>query len=169
MTEEPLWGSKWEQDKKCHWQLQEGRQGCTTDSGLDKQPHHSSHTRSKLSLIAGGECCLLCTESLNVPHSETACCEDKGCRNGNVNLPNDWTAPSLLCTSCEKCGSLSSVLSVWTSRICSCLTPSLSSSSLLLCFSYSSPHPCFHLMFILPVSSKKVQINSKQQRLLRQA
>lgn len=70
-----------------------GRQSCKTESGLVEHTCHHSH---KLSLTVWGGCCLLCTEYLNVPLCETACCKDKGCRDGNVNLSADLTTPILL-------------------------------------------------------------------------
>lgn len=69
----------------------EGRQ---TEPGIGQThapplAHTHTGTLGKSSMIAGRGRCLLCIEYLNV--SETACCKDKGCRDGSVTLSQDWT------------------------------------------------------------------------------
>lgn len=44
---------------------------------------HSSHTHTD-------GCHLLRTAYLKMPLSETACCKDKGCKDGNVNLADGY-------------------------------------------------------------------------------
>lgn len=94
-----LWGRKWEQDEKkkkktpTSAQSQMGRAADETQQGrggggLEKC--HSSHTH------ADG-CYLLRTAYLKMPLSETACCKDKGCKDGNVNPADGWTTATLCC------------------------------------------------------------------------
>lgn len=57
-----------------------------------------SRARGKLPLIARGQDCLPWTGCLNGPLALSACCKDKGCRNGNVDVFMTKQLPPLSAT-----------------------------------------------------------------------
>lgn len=91
-----LWGRKWEQDekKKTRQQVHKVRRGelqmRLSRGGGTMLECHSSHTHTD-------GCYLLRTAYLKMPLSETACCKDKGRKDGNVNLADGWTTATLCC------------------------------------------------------------------------
>ncbi len=129
MTEKPLWGSEWEQDKKCHWQqLQEGRQSCKADSGLDK--HTNTHTHVP-PLTHSQQIVTDCTRTvLFTLHWISKMCHSpkqivvktKAAEMEMSICPMTKQLPPLsvsdiCCTACVKGGFLSNILSVWHARI----------------------------------------------------
>lgn len=75
------------QDNEC---TQSDGESSTWDLGWEEHECHSSHT-------GADGCYLLWTAILNMGLCETACCKDKGCKDGNVSLSNGWTAATLFC------------------------------------------------------------------------
>lgn len=115
MTEKPLWGSEWEQDKKKKKSVTDNN--CKKAGRAAEQTQDWTHTRSKLSLIAWGGCYLLCTEYLNVPLTKTKAAEmETSICPMTKQLPPP-SAGDICGTACVKCSFLFKILCVWQARV----------------------------------------------------